>query len=222
MPAFDVLQNKRTELIRKGLEGSVFAGGPDAPVLDETELFDPETGELIAFPEGYADIGYVTSDGAQWSRSVDTSDIDSWGSTENTRSDKTSDVTTLQLACQETNAQTISQYMGVNATDLKPAPNGSLMVKKPTLGTAAYRRVFAIAVDLDDGGEIYIIRCLPRAKVTDYDDSPFANGDDPILWPVTYTGYRDSEVGTSDFFIFGGPGWKALQNTMGFEPATTG
>ncbi len=217
MPDFATLQGKKAELLRKGLEGSVFVAERSAAKLDVASLFDSTSGELQALPSGHKDVGYTSDDGAQWSRSVDTSDITSWGTTETTRSDITSDVTTLQLACQETNAVTIAQYMGIQVSSMTPAANGALMVPKPNIGTAQYRQVWAIAVDIGDGGEIYIIRYLPRAKVTDYDDSPFANGDDPIMWPVTYTGYHDSELGYSDALMFGGPGWLALQAAMGFS-----
>lgn len=221
MPTFASLDTKKASLIRKAVDGAVYVAPVSVAALDPTVLFDAETGELQAFPAGYVNVGYLTTDGAQFSRDVDESDIASWGSNDPTRSDKTNDTTTLQMSCQETNAQTIAQYVGVDASTFAPSASGVLMVKKPTVGNSQYRRVFSIGVDQDDNGdEIYIVRFLPRAKVTDYDDQAFANGDDPILWPVTYTGYRDNDFGASEAFLFGGPGWTTLAEDMGFTLPT--
>lgn len=219
MPNFDSIDTKKNELIRKSLDGAVYAGASDAAELTAEVLFDPDTGELTALPEGYRGVGYLSDDGATFSRDTDSSDIMSWGSNEPTRSDVTQDTTTLQMACQETNRETIAAYVGVDPSTLSLATNGSLTVDKPGVGKSAYRRVFSIGVDLDDGGEIYVVRFLPRAKVTEYDDQAFANGDDPLLWPVTYTAYTDSALGYSERFLFGGPGWKALAESMGFQTA---
>jgi hypothetical protein len=82
-------------------------------------------------------------------------------------------------------------------------------------------RVFSVAVDDADGGEIYIGRELPRAKVTSYAEQAFSSGDDPITWGVTFTGYKDSELGYAEAYHFGGPGWLALLDKMGFQPAAS-
>lgn len=214
MPAWDELKDHQTHLIRKALEGSVFIAPITAPAI--TALTDT-TSELLALPTNYVDGGATSDDGAQFSSEVDSSDVTSWGHVEPTRRDITSDVTTLQVFFQETKKVTAAMYMGVDASTLTPdATSGELMVAKPDRPASRHYRILTISVDLADAGEIYIARFLPRASVTDKDDQNFQSGDDPLGWPVTLTAYKDSVLGYSEAYFFGGPGWKALLADMGF------
>jgi hypothetical protein len=214
MPAWDELKKHQNHLIRKALEGSVFAAPITAPAV--TALTDT-TSELLDLPTGYVDLGFMSDDGAQFSSDIDSSDVTSWGSVEPTRRDITQDVTTLQGFFQETNKMTVALYTGVDAASLTPsATSGELMIDKPDRPASRHYRILTIGVDLADAGEIYVARFLPRASVTDKDDQNFQSGDDPLGWPVTMTAYKDSALGTSERYFFGGPGWKALLADMGF------
>ena len=79
--------------------------------------------------------------------------------------------------------------------------------------------MLSLAVDQGDGGEIYIARFLPRAKVSGYAEQSFGGGDDPVTWGVTFTGEEDSDLGYSERWIFGGAGWKEQLVAMGFPAA---
>lgn len=217
MATYSDIQTKKNQLIRKGLDGGVFVGASDADELTASTLFDGTSGGLVdTMPTGYNGLGWLTDDGAQFSRSVDSSDITGWGSLEPLRSDRTSDVTMLQVACEETNAQSIGLYIGVDAASTTAGADGSIEIEKPAIATVMYHRVFSLSVDSNDSGEIYIVRFLPRAKVTDFDDQAFANGDSATLWSMTFTAYTDSTLGYSEKYMFGGPGWNALLADMGF------
>ncbi|MEV4670972.1 hypothetical protein AB0K34_04895 [Actinomadura sp. NPDC049382] len=214
MPAWDELKKHQNHLIRKALEGSVFAAPITAPAV--TALTDA-TSELLDLPTGYVDLGFMSDDGAQFSSEIDSSDVTSWGSVEPTRRDITQDVTTLQGFFQETNKMTVALYTNVDAASLVPdATSGELKVDKPDRPASRHYRILTLGVDLADAGEIYVARFLPRASVTDKDDQAFQSGDDPLGWPVTMTAYKDSALGTSESYFFGGPGWKALLADMGF------
>lgn len=215
MPAWEELKNQQNHLIRKALEGEVFA----APITaDPITALTDETSELLALPTGYVGMGYMSDDGAQFASEVESSDVTSWGAVEPTRRDITSDVTTLTGFFQETHRMSIALYTGVDAASLTPdAQSGELMVAKPDRPANRHYRILTIGVDLADAGEIYIARFLPRASVTDKDDQAFQSGDDPLGWPTTLTAYKDASLGFSEAFFFGGPGWKALLSDMGFE-----
>jgi hypothetical protein len=215
MPAWDELKKHQNHLIRKALEGSVFAAPITATAI--TALTDT-TSELLALPTGYVDLGFMSDDGAQFSSDIDSSDVTSWGSVEPTRRDITQDVTTLQGFFQETNKMTVALYTGVDEASLTPnATSGELTIDKPDRPATRHYRILTIGVDLADAGEIYYARFLPRASVTDKDDQAFQSGDDPLGWPVTITAYKDAVLGTSERYFFGGPGWKALLADMGFS-----
>jgi hypothetical protein len=216
--SYDDLQQRNAALIFKALQGSVFVAPESAAAI--TTLTDTDK-QLKTLPDDYEDVGWTSDDGAQFSRSVDTSDITGWGSVEPLRSDVTSDVTTLQIACLETKKSTIGLYTGADMSAVSPdASTGEVSIEKPARPGFRYYRVLAIAVDLTDDGELYVARFLPRARVTDYDDQNFQSSDDsPITWPVTMTGYEDPTLGYSEKYLFGGPGWAARLSAMGFSAA---
>lgn len=218
---YDVLKKKQTELIRKALDGSAFIASVDAPPL--VDLTDATDSLLKPLPTtgtpkmAWGDLGWLTADGAQFSRDVSSSDITSWGSVSPTRSDVTADSSTLTVACQETNIRTIGLSTGMDMSAVVGATgSGEVQVKKPTRPSSRFYRVLSLAVDQGDAGEIYIARYMPRAKVSSFSEQSFGGGDDPIMWGVTFTGFEDSTVGFSESWIFGGPGWKALLVKMGF------
>jgi hypothetical protein len=213
--SYDDMQQRNAALVMKALQGSVFIAPFSAAAIATLTESDKM---LTALPAGYEDVGWTSDDGAQFSRSVDTSDITAWGSVEPVRSDVTSDVTTLQIACLETRRVTIGLYTGADMNTVTPDPStGEVGIEKPARPGFQYYRALALAVDLTDDGELYVARYLPRARVTDYDDQSFQSSDDsPITYPVTMTGYEDPVLGYSEKYFYGGPGWSARLAAMGF------
>lgn len=61
----------------------------------------------------------------------------------------------------------------------------------------------------DDGGEIYVVKFFPRARLTSKDDEQWARSTETQR-PVTFNAYRDSLVGTSCRNWVDGPGWRSL------------
>ena len=216
---YDELKAKQTELIRKALDGSVFLASIDAPSI--AELTDTADKLLKPLPTGgampWGDLGWLSNDGAQFSRDVSSSDVTSWGSVSPTRSDVTADNSTLTVVAQETNIRTIGLSTGADMSSATPnATTGELAISKPSRPSSRFYRVLSLAVDQGDAGEIYIGRYMPRGKVTGFSEQSFGGGDDPISWGVTFTGFEDSVLGYSERWYFGGPGWFALLEAMGF------
>lgn len=218
MPAIDALQELQTDLIRKSTSGSVFLAPYSADSIDEATLFDAVTGDLAAagLPTGYDDLGYLTDAGAQFARSISTSDVTSWQSQTPTRSDITADTDTLQVACQETKLKTVGLYLNADTSALVPGGNGVLRVDKDPNPVSRFYRALSVAVDEQSDGEIVICHYLPKAEVTAFDNQNFAKGTDPVLWGVTLTGRMDDVLGTAGSYIFGGAGWKNRLAAMGF------
>lgn len=232
MADYEALKNKQTELIRKALDGSVFLSSD----LTATSAIDtltewvaevagppviPAHVGLKALPVSYEDLGWLDTSGAQFSRDVSSSEVSSWGSVSPTRTDVTSDTTTLSVTAQETKLLTIGMATGADMAEIKAAfQTGEVQIAKPTRPKPKHYRALSLAVDQGDGGEIYLGRFLPRAKVTGYSEQSFGGGDDPIAWGVTMTGEEDSDLGYSERWFFGGPGWLALLEDMGFEQLT--
>jgi hypothetical protein len=173
---------------------------------------------LKPLPAGWDDLGWLSNDGAGFSRDVATSDVTSWGSVTPTRSDVTSDTSTLAVTAQETKLLTIGLATGADlAAITATAQTGEVSIEKPSRPSSKSYRALSLAVDVGDGGEIYLGRFLPRAKVTNYAEQNHGGGDDPISWGVTLTGEEDSNLGYSERWLFGGPGWLALLDDMGIS-----
>lgn len=213
--AYADLQTRKNQLIRKALEGSFFFSPFSADPI--VTLTTGEDAGLVELPTGWRDGGWLTTDGIDLAEAVTTSDVDSWGSPEPTRSDITKETTTGKIVFQETNAGTIAFYTGIGVDTLEPDPTtGELSIEKPLIPSSLEYRGLALAVDQSEAGEIYIGRFLPRLKVTDKDDQKMSNAGDPLNWGITVTAYADATLGYSSRYIFGGPGWKALLDDMGF------
>lgn len=226
MPSYDALANKQRQLIRKALDGSVFAapfalanGTPTAPIAALTTYAagPPVVIDLTVLPAEWDDLGLLTNDGASFASDVSSSDVQSWGQVTPTRTDIVSDTTTLTVVAQETKALTIGIMTGTDAAALTPTVNsGEVSIPKATRPQGKYYRLLGLAVDLSDAGEIYIGRFLPRAKLSNRGEQAFGGGDDPISWNFTFTGEVDDALGYSERWIFGGPGWQALLTEMGW------
>ncbi len=213
MPNYDALKTQQQHLIRKALQGSLFLAPVTAPAI--ANLTGPDK-LLLALPTGWDDGGFLSNDGVQFGRDVSTSDVTSWGSVGPTRSDITADTTTITATFQETKMLSLGIATGADLSSTVPAANGEVSIAKPSRPSAKYWRTLALAVDEGDAGEIYVARFQPRAKPTSFAEQSFGGGDDPITWGVTMTGYADSVLGYTERWIFGGPGWFALLDDMGF------
>lgn len=216
-----ILENKKRDLIRKAKRGGCFVAPRSAAgITDLTELVSG-TVKLKELPVGWEGLGHLTSDGMQFAREVTQSEVQSFGSASPSRTDVTADTTTLTVTAQETKLLTIGLLSGADLAALKgKVGTGELQITKPEAPQSRAYRVLTVSVDDSEGGEIYIARYLPNAKVTNYAEQNFGSGDEAVPWGVTFTSERDDELGTAERWLFGGPGWLALLEEMGIPLAT--
>lgn len=216
MATYASLAGKNSGLIRKALDGSLFVAAADADPIED--LTSGASSALAALPTGYKDGGLMTDEGIQFSREIETSDINSWGKVEPTRSDVTRDVTGIQVNFQETSALTISMYTGIAVSAMvADATTGEIQIPKPAQPSARYFRLLALAVDqTETGAEFYIARFFPRAKITDFTEQAWSKGDEALGWGMTFSATFDEELGYSQIDFLAGPGAKALKTEMGF------
>lgn len=213
---YDALADKKNELIRKALDGSAYLAKRTA---DPIEAICGPAGALLTLPSGYGDLGYLTGEGMAFGRDVSSSDITSFGSTTPTRSDITNDTTTVTVNCQETKLLTLGMATGISvAANSVDTTTGELILRKPPRPTSTYWQMLCLAVDLAEDGEVYIARFFPNVKPTSFPEQAFADGDNAITWGTTMTAYLDNELGFSESWHFGGPGWNGLLASMGFTP----
>ncbi|MFF9088653.1 phage tail protein [Streptomyces sp. NPDC014991] len=200
----------RTDLIRKQLVQAVYAADYTAPAV--TAPFVSADGTLAALPAGYTAIGYTTDDGLTFTTDVSMTDTTSSQSVEPTRSDLESEVLTAQYVPQETNVAAVSMYKGLSlaGADALPALGEAWSITRPAVPKTPYYRLLFIGLDYGtDGGEIYIVRHYPKARVTSKDDQQWARSTE-TQWPVTVQAYRDPVLKTAQKEWIDGPGWRAL------------
>lgn len=220
MPNYAGLATKKNELIRRARDGSVFIAPKSADSI--TALTTGATPTLSALPTGYKDLGWTSTDGVTFGRETESSQIRSFGSTEPTREDITSDTITMSVTAQETKMLTIGLATGVDTTSLTAAATtGELSVSKANLPNPRYYRVLGLFVDESSDGEIYFGRYMPNARITEFGETVYSSdGDDPIQYALTFTGFADSTLGYSHRWIWAGAGWKALLAAMDITQAT--
>lgn len=216
---FSTIRDKKAELIRKAREGSVFVAPMSSDV--PTSLTTGASSDLAALPAGYEDVGWTTTDGVSYGRETNVSEVRSFGSVDPTRADVTSDTMTMGVTMQETSKLALQLYIGADLSATEgDATTAEVTIEKPAVPSFRYYRVLGIFVDTDDSGsELYIARFMPRARITEVGEQVFSDGDDPIQYPTTWTGFEDSTAGYSHKWYFGGPGWDAILTDMGFTQA---
>lgn len=219
MPDLTALQNRQQSLIRKALNGGVWLAPSSA--VAPTTLTSGASGDPVALPATYVDMGYILKDdGLTFSRAMESSDTMSWGASEPTRRDVTSDVDTVSFSMQETKRGTLEVYHGVDLSTITPtATTGEVSFTKASSPQTIYRRFMSICQDGAGTSAIYLGRYHPRFSVTNVEDLQWTDGQE-IRYRVTGTAFVDQVAGFSTRFYFGGPGWKSLLVSMGFPAAT--
>lgn len=216
--SLEALRQQQDDLVRKVLDGALFRAPMSAPHISAATLFAPD-GEFLELPEGWADLGLLNTDGMGHSRAVTSSETPAFGRTSPVRSDVSTDTDTMSVVAIETKLSTIELGTGsVILPGARDATNGSLEIKKPPRPTPRQYRFFSVAKDETAEGDIYICKYMPKGKIGSYGDQAMSVGDDAFGWPATVTGQVDETWGASGSWIFGGPGWNARLEAMGFSP----
>jgi hypothetical protein len=218
MPNYADLADKKNQLIRKSLTGSVFIAPPS--VVNLASLTSGASAALVALPTGWEDLGWVTKDGVGYGRETAQSEVTSFGSQQPTRSDQTSDVLSMTVVAQETKLLTLGLYIGVDTTGIEAAAvTGEVRIAKPNIAANYHYRVLGLFVDEIEEGEIYMGRYYPYGKITERGEQNMSDGDDPVTYNLTFRAEEDSATGTDAEWLFGGPGWLALLDDMGIDQA---
>ncbi len=218
MPNYADLADKKNQLIRKALTGSVFIAPPS--VTNLAALTSGSSAALVALPTGWEDLGYVTKDGVGYGRETEQSEVTSFGSQQPTRTDQVSDVLSMTVTAQETKLLTLGLYIGIDTTGIQAAATtGETRIAKPQFAASYHYRVLGLFIDEVEEGEIYMARYFPYAKITERGEQTMSDGDDPVTYNLTFRAEEDSSTGTDAEWIFGGPGWKAMLPDMGISQA---
>ncbi|QAU06363.1 major tail protein [Gordonia phage WhoseManz] len=225
MPSFAALAKRQGELIRKPLAGIIGVAPEDTEIDADFKLTVLNGGAIeLADLSDFDQLGWVSkSDGVVFSADTETSDVESWGALEPTRSDITKDVTSAQFTCQETNKTVLEMFYNVDLDGvLGEFETGEIAFNQSIEPTTTYRRMIFLSKDGSGTKEVFIGKLMPRASVTAKSDQNW-NSEDALVHGMTIVAKVDDELGYAVRHMFGGSGWKSQLTKMGFTlaPAPT-
>lgn len=166
--------------VRVGVSGAVYVGSTSATApADQT----------TALAADFHDLGYVSEEGVSIQPSqINTNSIKAWQNSAEVRKSVTEVTNTVKFTMIETNAATLSLFLGeVIAVGAKSYQFGG--------GTLPPRQSFVI--DVVDGGKdtrYYI----PEGEVSERGEIVFKNGE-PIGYQVTISAYPSSKINNRAF-----------------------
>ncbi len=219
MPSFSALAKRQGELIRKPLAGVIAVADEDMVLDADFKLTTLAAGGAIELADlsTWDQLGWVSkSDGVVFSADTETSDVESWGALEPTRSDITKDVTSAQFTCQETNKKVLEMYYNVDlSSTLGDFDTGETAFNQAVEPSTTYRRQLFLSKDGSGPKEIFIAKLMPRSNVSAKSDQNW-NSEDALTYGMTVTAKVDDDLGYAVRHLFGGEGWKAQLTKMGF------
>jgi hypothetical protein len=212
------LNTQNTDLIRKTLAGGAAFIAPMSATAITNLTGTSAVGTIQALPAGYLSIGLMSEDGASFPREIETSEVNSWGVKEPTRSDTTKDQSGCKIIAQETKMTTLAAYLGTDLLTslVADATTGEVKIDKPQAPALTYYRLLVIGRDSTAEGDVYLGRFFPRAQITERDELVMGSGDDPVQYGLTFKAFYDSTLATSERYFWAGAGWKARKAAMGF------
>ena len=213
--AFEDLQTKKTELIRKMTSASLFIAA--STVTLPTTLTTGASADLTALPSGYVDVGLVTKDdGYAIGRETETAETTSHGFVDPTRRDILSVANTIGFTAQETSMKTLEMYRQVDlSASTGTAVTGEVAFSEPLAPVTRYYRAYLIGRDGIGTGAIYIATLYPRAMISEFGEQTW-NDENEITYPFTLTATPDTTAGYAVRHLYGGPGWRSLLVSMGW------
>lgn len=215
MADFDALNVTKNQLIRRAKAGAVLVA--EMSVAIPAALTSGTTAVLVTLdPDDWKPIGWMTTDGVNYERTTESTDTNSYGSTEPTRSDVTRDQIDMTCVGQETKLLTIGLTTGAILDAIKAnATTGEVIIDKPDTPTLRYYRTLGVFLDHSDSGkEIYFGRLMPRAQISEFGSQAFNADENGLNYAMTWRGKKDETAGFSHRWWFAGPGWKEMLTDM--------
>jgi len=194
MPVFDDINVTNHDLIRKVLGIAAFVA-PMATAVP-TALTDGD-GALLELPDGWRPLGRPSEDGVTWARETELSEIFGHGSPEPVRSDIRRATKRMTITALESRIVNLEQYMGMDLSAVETSTGGESVFDEAALPTYPPVRLLAIGMDVTGGGEYYIGKCFPNAKVTETGEQQWSDADQALVYPLTYTARQDPVLGTA-------------------------
>lgn len=215
MAELNEVGNFQDRNVFKALEFAVFAKIAEDGDAEITHAYD-DSGVVV--PEGYQPLGFTTKDdGATWTRATENSDEMAHGFAQPIRRDITSDVSGLTLTAMESKRIVMELFYGQEIA--AQVTEHGIYWDKANRPSPRRVRLLGIAKDVSKGDAVYCSRWLTNAQMDEGADQTWSD-DSAATYPLSFTGFYDSEFGTALREMWGGPGFDAVER--GFADAPVG
>lgn len=187
--------SQQPTLVRFGAKGGVFLAPSGTSPTSPTDATGASGG---SGPSGFTDVGLISDDGVQTSKSIDVTKTKAWGAGV-VRTSVTDAENTFQFTMLESNADVMGLYYGAD-----PSATGTSGAKfeiaVPGLPGVLEFRMVIDWYEVQAGSTKAFRFFLPRATVTNFEDVT-VNTTDPVQYGITVEAQADS-AGKA-FYIWG-------------------
>lgn len=158
------------------------------------KFFDTATGKPLTLPAGFKILGYITTDGQQMSRSIESSDTNMVQDLEPVRTDMTGRARTMHVSFGESNAWVKGLAHGKPVSAWPSDKDADWEYTDGEVTDMPYYRLLSIAQDGVGDEATYRIQAGYRVKVTDQGDQTL-NRSDVEVEDTTFGFYKDPDSG---------------------------
>ena len=208
------IMNIQKKLIRKMTAGAVLFADIETAIPDKlTSGADAE----FTVPTGFTSLGAVSKDGSpSFTPETETSEVESWGLLEPSRTDIITRTTNVAWTSQETNKRVLGLYHNVDLDDVTAdATTGETEFADPTSPDVIYHRAMFVGIDGQGENAVYIVKVCPQFTITEVGEQTW-NADNAVEYQLTGQAKVDEELGYAVKTVFCGPGWKKIAAAAGF------
>jgi len=206
MASLDSIIGLNTALIAEYTTGVVLIGDSSAPLI--TAPFDTD-GSFKAQP-GYFTTGSLAVDGVTFGTAITEQTYNIWQTTEDVRSDVTSDKLTFMAKFAETLNGAVRALTSNLPIASVPALGSTAAINRPRSAAQPLRR--ALILSADESHQYFRADFLPAVKITAKANEQLHRAA-PLEADMTFSAYLDTSYGTSRATWYGGAGWTALATT---------
>ncbi len=211
---YEQIANWHPELIRRANKGFILVAPmtvslPTAFTSGVSADFQPLT--------GFTSLGLIDKAAPpSFKPAIKSTDIESWGALEPTRTDIETRDLTVSFTSQETKRQALELYSGIDLSTITPDPTTSeIQYNDPTSPDTMYNRFIFGMVDGSGDSQITILRIIPKGTITDVAEQSWSQ-EKAVDYNMTLKAKIDSDLGYSLKNVICGPGVAALLAAMDF------
>lgn len=215
MSTYSDLKSAKTQLILKPLDLIVIVG--DYGVEIPQAITTGANADLITFGPEWHRLGLISkSEGAVFSSSVETDEIESYGELDPTRTDISKRTSTAKVVPQQlTRIASELYYQTSLAGNVSDPVTGETRIKNASGAEIRYYTFLFIGRDGSAEKPIYIAKCIPKGSISGVDDESWTP-QSALTKGITISAHKDEDEDTTVIHIFGGKGWQEIRQDAGF------